>query len=486
MMGYRKLVMVKILVSLILAAGCTTAAPTPSSLSNDVAAAVTAVPTVEQTPAPSATPQAPTGRNERESQMAASETPTRPAPTPTACLDEQAEPLQLPAKRAPLEVRFISDGNIWAWEETGGAARQISDTGDARRFTFSPDGEVVAFERPVGDYPHGSYQIELWGINRDGGSLRRLVSAGQFDQLLTERHPAWMANMPRDYRWLPGTHQLTFGVYPYIRAIGGSDASVGYWVVDLDTLALKKWENPQVIDPYGPKKIPSPDGQKIAVVDRASISLVNAGGAIIRKDALTYPQNPCPEGPCWSSPTVAWAQDSLSLRVLVWEDDIFGEPFSLWQIPADGSPTQKLATFSGMPYLASLSSNLKYLAYLHRLQPMSNEYELHLAMSDGSKDILYTTGTLLLIEGWAPDAIHFVYGQFNAHHPFLGSVCGGARPLLDPPGTPAEDIAWVDGTHFLYAEGWAGQPRQLRLGQLGGPSLLIGPFNGEGAYYEVK
>jgi hypothetical protein len=418
--------------------------------------------------------------------MAATGTPNHPAPTPTACLDEHAEPLQLAAKRAPLEVRFISDGNIWAWEEAEGAARQISDTGDALKFTFSQDGEVVAFERPVGDYPHGSYQIELWGINRDGGSLRRLVSAGQFDQLLTERQEAWMANMPRDYRWLPGTHQLTFGVYPYIRAIGGSDASVGYWVIDLDTLALKKWENPQAIDPYGPKKIPSPDGQKIVVVDRTSISLTNAGGAIIRKDALTYPQQLCPEGPCWSSPIIAWTPDSGSLRVLVWEEESFSEPFSLWQIPVDGSPAQKLATFPGMLYSASFSPNLKYLAYLHHVKPMSNEYELHLAMSDGSRDILYASGYDLEILGWAPDSVHFLYSQLGVQHPFLGSVCDGARPLLDPPGTPAADITWVDGTHFLYAEGWAGQPRQLRMGELDGPSLLVGPFNGEGAYYEVK
>jgi hypothetical protein len=486
MNGYSKLVAVATLVGLILAAGCNAATPTTSSPASDTTAAVTTIPPFKQTQVPSATPQAPAGRNETENQLTATETPTRLTPTPTACLDEQAEPLELPAKRAPLKVRFISDGNVWAWKEMGGAARQISDTGDALKFTFSQGGEVIAFERPVGDYPHGSYKIELWGIDRDGGSLRRLVSAGQFDQLLPERHPAWMANMPRDYRWLPGTHQLTFGVYPYIRAIGGSDASVGYWVIDLDTLALKKWENPQAIDPYGPKKIPSPDGQKIVVVDRASISLTNANGAIIRKDALTYPQNPCPEGPCWSSPTVAWTPDSGSLRVLVWEVESFSEPFSVWQIPVDGSPAQKLATFPGMLYAASFSPNLKYLAYLHHAKPRSNEYELHLATSDGSQDILYASGYDLEILGWVPDSVHFVYDQFNAHHPFLGGVCDGARPLLDPPGTPAADITWVDGRHFLYAEGWAGQPRQLRLGQLGEPGQLIGSFNGDGAYYEVK
>ena len=193
-------------------------------------------------------------------------------PTPIVCLDEQAEPLDVPARQAPLEVRFLSDGDIWVWEQAG-SARQISDTGDASRFIFSPDGEVIAFERPIGGYPNGEYKIELWAINRNGEGLRRLVSADQFDEFLTGRHEAWMANVPTDYRWLSGTHQLTFGVYPYINAIGGGDAAEGYWVVDLDTLALEKWVNPEAIDPYGPEEIASPDGKVIALIDQASISL---------------------------------------------------------------------------------------------------------------------------------------------------------------------------------------------------------------------
>ena len=162
-------------------------------------------------------------------------------------------PLAVPTRQSPLEVRFISDGNIWVWEE-GETAQQISATGDAVHFTFAPDGEVIVFERPVGDYPWGDYKIELWAINRDGEGLRRLVSAEQFDAFLPERHEAWVANVPTDYRWFPGTHQLSFGVYAYVNAIGGGSAAEGYWMVDADTLALEKWDNPEAIDPYGPKK----------------------------------------------------------------------------------------------------------------------------------------------------------------------------------------------------------------------------------------
>lgn len=38
----------------------------------------------------------------------------------------------------------------------------------------------------------------------------------------------------------------------------------------------------------------------------------------------------------------------------------------------------------------------------------------------------------------------------------------------------------------LFVMGEAEQPRQLWLGQVGGESLLLGPFNGQYVYYEVK
>jgi hypothetical protein len=48
----------------------------------------------------------------------------------------------------------------------------------------------------------------------------------------------------------------------------------------------------------------------------------------------------------------------------------------------------------------------------------------------------------------------------------------------------------VDADRFLFVSGEDGQPRELRLGQVGGASILIGPFNGapdyDTAYYEIK
>ena len=403
----------------------------------------------------------------------------------STCLDTQAKPQTVPPLEQPLEVRFLSDGNIWIWEE-GISARQISDTSDALRFTFSPDGEVIAFERLVGDYPWGQFKIELWAIDREGNNLRQLVSAEQFDQFLPGREEAWVANVPTDYRWFASKHELTFGVYPYINAVGAGQAAEGYWIVDTDTLELKKWADPQVIDFYGPKEISSPDGKLIARVDRESISLLSAGGSVMRKDALTYQPNNNAEGPGWGAPKVVWSSDSLTLKVLVWDEDAFGESFSTWEIPANGSPIRKLHTFSGIEFYSFIAPNQEYIAYLKRVKPMSNEHELHLAKFDGSADVIYATGYQLFFQGWAPDSFHFAYDLFATHRPQLGSLCGDPVPLVGKNDTPATQITWVDGDRFLFAVGEAGNPRELRLGQVGSESLLLGPFKGERAYYEVK
>lgn len=407
-----------------------------------------------------------------------------PTPAPTVCLDEQAEPVDMPARQEPLEVRFVSDGNIWVWEE-GGSAKQISDTGDALRFTFSPDGEIIAFERPIGFYPY-EYKIELWAINRDGGNLHQLVSTEQFDELLPGRHETWMANVPIDYRWFSGTHELSFGVYPYINAVGAGQAAEGYWIVDVDTQALERWDYPAVIDPYGPREIFSPDGKVIAVVDRESISLLNADGSIIRKDILTYPVMSNGEGAGWGAPKVVWMPDSLSLRVLVWDEDTISESFSAWEIPADGSPVQKIHVFNGMWYFSSISTNQEYIAYLQRVREMSNDNELHLAKFDGSQDVIYGEEYYLYFEGWAPDSFHFVYDLSTTHKPLLGSVCGSPTPLVDFSKTPATQITWVDANRFIFVAGQEGQPHQLHLEQVGGANILIGPFNGDGAYFEIR
>lgn len=418
-------------------------------------------------------------------------TPTLVQSTPTsvACLDEAAEPRTVLARKEPLEVRFISDGNIWIWNE-GVDAHQVTNTGDAIRFSVSPDGQVIAFERATGTDPSGIRKVELWAVNRNGSELKRLVSVEQFDQLYSEQQnpTAWAANLPTDYRWLPGTHQLSFGIYPAFNALGWSPVAVTYWVVDTSTQNLSAWSQAEKIDPFAPHRLISPDGSKIAIIDRESISLVYANGSSIREDAVTYPASPCGESPCWLAPRALWTDDSSTLRVAVWEANEFGEQerFSTWEIPADGRPARKIATFNGMPYSIYLSPNQKYIAYLNRATPTSNQLELHLAFFDGSRDLLFVVGYLLQAQGWAPDSLQFVYTQSSEQQPWLAMVCGPAQHLVDSTDGPSSNITWLDENRFLYIQSPMGESGPLRIGQVGGPSQYIGPTDGHTLFYEVR
>jgi len=124
-----------------------------------------------------------------------------------------------------------------------------------------------------------------------------------------------------------------------------------------------------------------------------------------------------------------------------------------------------------VPYTHNLSPDQAYLAYLKGTKPGSNDRELHLATVDGSRDVVYAQGNQLEFWGWAPDGVHFVFALSSIGAPQWGSVCGGSQPLLDPPGRHASDITWVDADHFLFVSN-----HELRLGQLGDGSLLIGRF----------
>lgn len=406
-----------------------------------------------------------------------------PTATPVVCLDENAKPRTLPKRQTPLEVQFIGDGNLWVWEE-GGSAQQISATGDARSFYFSPDGKVIALTRGP---QYG--QTELWGIHRDGTNLRQLVSADQIQELAgepsTTQHPYTDGIV--SVEWIDGTHRLGFEISRAYDAIGGCCESRGHWQVDVDTGELSAWTPPpETVDE--PEGLLSPDGSQVAILKDGTLSLVNADGSNLREDVFSFTTVPVMEGPGTVHPYIVWAIDSGSLLAITFSGDVYADDthITTWRIPLNGSPAQELYTFSTFYFWVNLSPNQEYLAHMKRVWPRTNDHELHLATFDGSKDIVYAAQHGLEFLHWHPDSYHFVYQQWNIFRPFLGSVCGGSVPLLDGADVPALQIEWVDATRFLYAAGsldpLAG-PRELRLGQLGAPSIRIGPFNGESAQY---
>lgn len=286
--------------------------------------------------------------------------------------------------------------------------------------------------------------------------------------------------------WINSTHGLGFEILRSYDAIGGCCESGGTWQVDLDTGKLAAWTPPPDILTMQ-EGLVSPDSSQIALVGETGLILVDIDGSNRRENLLTYPYIPQIEGGGSISSNISWAPDSQSLAAITYSEDIWEEnsTFTTWRVPVDGLPAHQLATFTGIPFSIYLSPNQIYLAYSRVTRPMSNDRELHIAFFDGSKDLVYAQGHLMGFWGWAPDSFHFIFGQSSTLAPLWGSVCGGSQPLLNPPVLPARQFAWVDSEHFLWVKGsYENSRAELRLGQVGGGSILIGPFNGEYAQFQ--
>jgi hypothetical protein len=401
-----------------------------------------------------------------------------PTATPTVCLDQAARPIPLPPRQEPLEVRFISSGNIWVWVEGEEQARQVTDSGGVENFSFSPDGEQIA-------YLSGN-QTELWAIRRDGSGLRRLVSPEQV-QALAGEPPAsdapYTDGIKWSLEWTEGANGVGFEILRNFEGIGGCCESRGYWQASLESGEIEPWSPPE--RPGDLPGVLSPDGRLQAIADDDSLSIASAEGTILQPDVLTFqPFSANPEGPGTYGATVAWAADSRSLYAIVILEDPFSGPgvdFAVWQVPTDGSPPRQAWTIAAAPFSISVSPNREYLAYLKAPQPRSNDRELHLAKIDGTEDLVYTQGYALEFLVWAPDGVHFIFDQYSIRAPQWGSVCGGSQALLDPPVMPVSSLTWVDRERFLFVTNG-----ELRLGQVRGGSLAIGPFSGDYASYQFN
>jgi len=391
------------------------------------------------------------------------------SPFPAEKCLEQAPDSDLPPRRTPLEVQFLTDGNVWIWEEVVGVPQQITSTGDAREFTFSDDGQVVAFVRAV-----SSDEVELWAVDSDGSHLRRLLSAAQLESMAPNPQvPGVDIAMPG---WVDQSHTLRVQVSPPREGIG-QVVPYGEWSIDADSGAFS---------PYTPDEGPtpglvSPDGKHIAIVTETSVSLMRADGSGRRDDVVTYPF--IGQGDYAFIPPTVWAPDSQFLRAITPSSDPFASNayFTTWIIPLDG-PAKALASFNGFPLDVRLSPNQVYVAFWKATEPLSNDRELRLARFDTSTQVLYETGILLEFLGWAPDSAHFVFWQ-HGMRPLLGHICGAPEPLLAT--TIGGWVTWIDRDRFLFSTGE--EPSQeLRLGHIDGSSLLVGPLVGDFATYRFN
>jgi dipeptidyl aminopeptidase/acylaminoacyl peptidase len=347
-------------------------------------------------------------------------------------------------------VAFIEDGNLRLWDEATGEAGTLVDTGDVIAVTMSADGQVVAFvRRSVVSRSDTDWfeQSALWAVDPDGGNARELVSAEALRTALNASETD-STNFPQ-LEWIPGTHRLLYSGWRYFVLAEGESHAIpeGLFVVDTDSGA------DTTIVPAGRnvRFSPSPDGEQVALLSPTSLGFVNSDGSGLRPDVLTFGQAGAP-GPLF--PVGVWTQDSSAFLItgsFDWEP-ASGTNFTIWRVPADGSPADSLAD-------------------IRRSHPGSVAFS-----PDGRQvaAIQYSDDVPPQIAGWfitplaaevgpvaIPDEVEVGYANVHwspAGDPFTGALlqlCPDAARETDICGGPISfagfttAVSWVDGSTAL-------------------------------------
>ncbi len=175
------------------------------------------------------------------------------APTSTATLTPTPPP-------GILKVVYSRAGAIWIWTE-GGEPRALTDNIVDAKPRLSADGEIVVFER----------NNELFAVNADGTNLHVLVS----DEYLKNYLPGGYKFIWAEYYdWMLNTHYLYFSTRS---GISGPDTDVNQY--DLHRVNVDTGEISRIVPP-GQGGIPyfSLDGTTIAMMQSGAIYLANVNG----------------------------------------------------------------------------------------------------------------------------------------------------------------------------------------------------------------
>jgi Tol biopolymer transport system component len=374
-----------------------------------------------------------------------------------------------------LVVAFAKDGDIHLWDSVSQRSRMIVKAGDVTTVMLSDDGQMLAFlRRSLVEQPELIEYISLWAVNSNGENARELVSA---DTLRRRLNPDATDSVAiAQLSWIPGTHRLVYNASKHYLPGQGFTLSADIFLVDADTsadavLATDVMPGTPFINDW--RFVISPDGQRIALFSNTELSLLNSDGGDFRQGVLRYPG--VGMGDAVLLPRGVWRQDSSAFVFTgpMESASPFVLNYTIWRVPADGSPAQSVATLTGShsSYI-SFSPDGKRMAFFqdvngdgtiqtedHQIMPLAAGVgPLTLPPQDEQSDVR-----------WSPDGEAFVIKDQNLFRlcpeaTNAAQVCGDPIPLAG--GTDLIDgFEWVDEDSFLYR---ALEPTTLSLGRLDG------------------
>jgi Tol biopolymer transport system component len=376
-------------------------------------------------------------------------------------------------REGQARVIYTKEGNVFVWDEVTSQSKTVFASGDVTRVAMSDDGQVIAFVR------HSESRVALWAVDWNGRNPRELVSAKTFHERLEtvefESEPIGVGI--GELEWIPGTHRLIYNG-TFMIGSGHYFASRDIYLLDVDTLSETLVARDIVIDPvYQMNIVPSPDGQRLALITSTGLSFLNVDGSNPRNNILAYSPVGASSPPILM-PTGIWTQDSSAFLTTgsLNMDEQLNLSFSIWRVPVDGSALEALTPIlNGRPDSVTFSPDGKSVAFLENTGgsliaslagdagPLAATYKFE---SDGYSNL-----------HWSPAGDVFTKD--------LMQLCSGASrdtELCETPfnthATGVLGVQWLDGQRALFL---SNAPSVLFLSRLNSAPILIdfsGSFDG--------
>ena len=364
-----------------------------------------------------------------------------------------------------LRIAYTSDGNLWALE-VGSDPVQLTADGGVSDVRISDDGEWIAY---VVQHPD-QITAELHSVSFDGSGHQLLLDAASFDALYPLGPFVHYTLSNLDF--LPGSHTLLFNTRGVFFGPGLAKND------DLLSIDVTNGQmTPLLPRGDGGDFAVSPSGDQIAIVRADSLGFVNADGANLRPEVLTFtPVITYSE--YFFYPLPVWAGAEVVLPVPQQDPFFAGEPGTVWSV--NGEP-QPLATPDGdlfgpqreSPLVSPDGSRVAYF----RATDDPSEMDLVIERLNTGEQIVYDTGSIQW-KGWGPESDRFVYTKGTGFDQYLGEL--GSPPAPLDPGT---GLRWISADEYLYV---AGDPGgwTLMLADLSGGSVPLAMLSGTFVTYD--
>ena len=368
-----------------------------------------------------------------EPSPASSEVPTSaPATVPAASEVPTASIAQ------ELRIAYTDDGNLWAVEKGLGPV-QLTDTGGISDVRISDDGEWIAYV--VGDPDQDT--AALHSIRFDGSSLQLLFDEAGFDALYPLEGFIHTTLSSMDF--LPGSHTLLFNTRGVFEGPGLAKND------DLLSINAETGQfTPLLPLGEGGDFTASPSGDRIALGRPDSLSFVDANGANLRTEVLSF-SPVITYSEYFFYPLPVWSDGSVVLSVPQQDPFFAAEPSTVWSVNGEAQviaePIGDL--FAPQRELPIVSPDGMHLAYF---QEVDEPGEQHLVIErlDNGEQVIYDTGSLQW-KGWGPDSYLFAYTKGSGLDLYLGDLLGEPEPLGSGTG-----LRWVNASEYLYLAGVPG------------------------------